>query len=87
MFLYYGSHFKKSFRKRPKRIRELIKERVHLFEIDPRHPLLDDHPLGGKLAGLRSFSVTGDLRVHYEPFPDGSARLIDLGTHSELYGS
>lgn len=86
MFLYYSSRFKKAFRKRPKWLRELVKERVRLFVQDPRHPLLDDHPLGGKLAGLRSFSITGDVRIQYEPFPDGSARLIDLGTHSELYG-
>jgi len=86
MFLHYSSHFKKSFRRRPKWIRELAEERVRLFAQDPRHPLLDDHPLGGKLTGLRSFSITGDLRVQYEPFPDGSARLTNLGTHHELYG-
>lgn len=87
MFIYYySSQFKKSFRKRPKRLRELVKERVRLFVQDPRHPLLDDHPLGGQLSGLRRFSVTCDVRIQYEPFLDGSARLLDLGTHSELYG-
>lgn len=86
MFLHYSTRFKKSFRKRPEWIRELVKDRIRLFEVDPRHPLLDDHPLGGELLGLRSFSITGDLRVQYEPFSDGSARLINLGTHSELYG-
>ncbi|MFA6279016.1 MAG: type II toxin-antitoxin system YafQ family toxin [Candidatus Paceibacterota bacterium] len=86
MFLHYSSRFKKSFRKRPEWIRELVEERTRLFAQDPRHPLLGDHPLGGKLAGLRSFSIMGDLRVQYEPFPDGSVRLTNLGTHSELYG-
>jgi mRNA-degrading endonuclease YafQ of YafQ-DinJ toxin-antitoxin module len=86
MFLHYSSRFKKSFKKRPAWLREMVKERLRLFAQDPRHPLLDDHPLGGKLAGLRSFSITGDVRVQYEPFSDGSARLLDLGTHSELYG-
>ena len=86
MLFIYSSRFKKSVRKRPRHIRELVLERLDLFQMDRRHPLLDDHPLGGKLAGLRSFSITGDIRVQYEPFPDGSARLIDIGTHSELYG-
>ncbi|MEK7125959.1 MAG: type II toxin-antitoxin system mRNA interferase toxin, RelE/StbE family [Patescibacteria group bacterium] len=86
MFLHYSTRFKKSFHKRPEWVRELVKDRIRLFEVDPRHPLLDDHPLGGKLTGLRSFSITGDLRVQYEPFSDGSARLLNLGTHSELYG-
>jgi len=87
MFLYYSSRFKKSFRKRPKWIRELVEERTRLFIQDPRHPLLDDHALSGELVGLRSFSVTGDIRVQYESFQDGAVRFIDLGTHHELYGS
>jgi addiction module RelE/StbE family toxin len=82
----YSSRFKRSYRKRPKKIMTQVIERLRLFATDPRHPLLDDHPLGGNLAGIRSFSVTGDLRVQYEYISEDFVNLIDLGTHSELYG-
>lgn len=83
----FSSHFKKSVRKRPRHIQELVLERLELFRIDRSHPLLDDHPLGGKLAGMRSISVSGDLRIQYESLNDDLIRLIDFGTHHELYGS
>lgn len=86
MLFIHSSRFKKSVRKRPRNIQELVLERLELFQVDRRHPLLDDHPLGGKLAGTRSLSVSGDLRIQYEFLNDEAVRLIDFGTHHELYG-
>lgn len=83
----FSSRFEKSVRKRPRRIQELVVERLELFKEDRGHPLLDDHPLGGKLAGMRSISVSGDMRIQYESLSDDFIRLIDFGTHHELYGS
>lgn len=83
----FSSRFRKSVHKRPRRIQELVLERLDLFRNDRNHPLLNDHPLGGKLAGSRSISVSGDLRIQYEPLSNGVIYLIDFGTHSELYGS
>jgi len=85
MEFYLSSRFKKSLRKRSERIQSRALERMELFKNDRSHPLLDDHPLGGKLLGTRSFSVGGDLRVQYEPLSDGAVYLVDIGTHSELY--
>ncbi len=83
----FSSRFKKSVHKRPRRIQESVVERLELFAVDRNHPLLDDHPLGGKLAGMRSISVSGDLRIQYESLSDDIICLIDFGTHHELYGS
>ena len=83
----FSSRFKKSVRRRERRIQKLVLERLELFKIDRSHPLLDDHPLGGELAGTRSISVSGDLRIHYEFIHDDAVYLIDFGTHHELYGS
>ncbi len=82
-----SSRFKKSVRKRPRHIRELVLESLDLLKVDRNHPLIDDHPLGGKLVGTRSISVSGDLRIQYEPINDDFIRLLDFGTHHELYGS
>jgi len=85
MEFYLSSRFKKSLRKRPGRIQNCAIERMELFKNDRMHPLLDDHPLGGELLGMRSFSVGGDLRVQYEHLSEGAVYLVDIGTHSELY--
>ena len=82
----FSSRFRKSVRKRPVRIQELVLERLDLFLADRNHLLLNDHPLVGKLAGTRSISVSGDLRIQYEFLSSEVIHLIDFGTHSELYG-
>lgn len=33
-----------------------FRERTRIFEEDPTNPILEDHPLGGKKLGFRSFS-------------------------------
>lgn len=86
LLVIYSSRFKKSVRKRSRHIQELVVERLELFQTNRMHPLLDDHPLGGKLAGMRSISVSGDLRIQYEFVSDDIVHLINFGTHSELYG-
>ena len=61
-------------------------ERLELFERDRGSSLLDDHPLSPPFTGIRSISVTGDLRIHYEFIAENAVNLVDFGTHSELYG-
>jgi addiction module RelE/StbE family toxin len=85
--LHFSSRFKRSYRKRPEWIKAKVRERLRMFAQDPTHELLRDHPLGGVFKGTRSFSLTGDLRVHYEYVSDTLVNLIDMGTHAELYGT
>lgn len=87
MHFIYSSRFKKSVRKCQRRIQELVLERLELFKIDRNNPLLDDHSLGPPLIGVRSISVSGDLRIQYEFLADDVIKLLDFGTHSELYDS
>lgn len=82
----HSSQFRKSVRRRPRWIQELVLERLDLFMHDHTNPLLGDHPLSGSLQGTRSFSVSGDLRVHYEYVSEETINLIGFGTHAELYG-
>jgi len=61
-------------------------ERLRLFATDPFHPLLNDHSLRGEYQNQRSINITGDVRIIYEMVSQDVAKLIDIGTHSELYG-
>ena len=83
--------FHKRFWKRYAKLRagekKRCKERLKLFCADPAHPMLEDHPLTGRLAGYRSINIGGDLRAQYEFLDTERTRVyfVRLGTHSELY--
>ncbi len=81
-------HFKKNYKKRIKRDRPLVakvKKRIEMFSNNPRHPLLRDHSLTGSMQGLRSFSVTGDIRIVYRELSTDHIILLDIGTHNQVY--
>ncbi|MFH1192383.1 MAG: hypothetical protein V1655_02815 [bacterium] len=45
---------------------------------------LNNHPLSGKLNGLRSINVSGDCRAIFEEKLEDII-FIAIGTHSQLY--
>ncbi len=76
--------YRKSFLKA---LKVKLDEVLDIFEANPFDISLKNHALKGTMKNLRSFSVTGDLRVVYQPFKDHSeVILINVGTHSRLYG-
>ena len=84
MSISYHRKFKKSLKKQPKRIQEKFFKVFDIFLEDQCHFYLNNHALGPPLQGVRSFNVTGDVRVHYEELSD-ELQLLDIGTHSQLY--
>jgi addiction module RelE/StbE family toxin len=78
-------HFKKKAAKLPKSIKIKLAERICFFMDEPKNIVLNNHQLNGKYSGYRSINVTGNYRIIYEELGDGSMRLIDIGTHGELY--
>jgi len=76
-------NFKKRFAHQPE-IKKRFFERVKLFSVDPTNPILKDHPLKGRKIGLRSFSVTGDIRVVYY-IKKEAIFFLDIGTHNQVY--
>ena len=61
-----------------------FKERTKAFEKNSADLSLHDHSLKGKSIGLRSFSITGDVRVIYK-IEGGKAYFLDIGTHNQVY--
>mgnify|MGYP001580812411 CR=1 FL=1 len=87
MKAYFLRKFKKSYARRVLRDQALDKrfgERFLMFIQNPNHPLLRDHALRGEKKGLRSFSVTGDIRVTYF-IEDNIAYFLDIGSHNQVF--
>lgn len=80
--------FKKAYKKRIVPYPELTAEtarRIGLFRLDATNPILKDHSLIGKKRELKSFSVTGDIRIVYFPVSYGHVIFLDIGSHNQVY--
>jgi addiction module RelE/StbE family toxin len=77
--------FKKQYIKLPQKTQQLCDKKLKQFFDDPNSPSLKNHPLKGKLIGRRAFSVTDDYRIIYRFLDKKTIKLIDLGTHSQVY--
>jgi addiction module RelE/StbE family toxin len=83
----YHKKFLKAYLKLIKaspKLKETIKLRLNLFMEDKSNFLLKDHALIGEMKDLRSFSVTGDIRIIYVEYQDLIV-LVDIGTHNQVY--
>jgi mRNA-degrading endonuclease YafQ of YafQ-DinJ toxin-antitoxin module len=83
----FSKIFAKSFQKRIAPNPHLSKkfaQRMRLFEVNPRHPLLRNHALVGTKIGKRAFSITGDVRVVYGEDEDFLI-FYDVGSHNQVY--
>jgi len=78
--IHYTSDFRKSYKKLPKGIQNMVDRKDALFRKDPFHSGLRAHKLHGPLAGLWSFWITRNYRVLFEFVKDG-AIFYDVGTH------
>ncbi len=79
-------YFEKRFKRLPKHIQEKALATMRLFTARPFDATLRNHALSGQQQGLRSVNVTGDYRIIYDPINQNTAILVDIGTHSQLYG-
>lgn len=78
--------FEKSFQKAPLEIKSKFNERIKIFYQSTTATVLDNHALHGKYTGCRSIKITGDWRVIYKEISNDTVILINIGTHSQLYG-
>lgn len=88
MIIERHTSFKKSYNRRIASHPSLVKrvdERIILFIKNPTNVLLRDHALRGEQLGLRSFSVSGDIRIIYEPVGSDCVRFLDIGSHNQVY--
>ena len=86
MLIVETSAFTKKLKRIDPRILAPLRERVAIFRKDQRHPILNNHKLSGARKHQRSINITGDWRLIFEQIDQETIRLIDIDTHTNLYG-
>ena len=84
----FHKKFQKHYLKRIKNNKNLdiiFHEKVDLFVIDPNNKILNNHYLIGKMKGLYSFSITGDIRIIYQWVNTERVFFLDIGSHNQVY--
>jgi len=84
MNVFTSKKFNKMFKKCPKEIKNQFIERLKLFKENKHNPILNNHPLSGKLNDLRSINVSGNYRTIFKEKSEDII-FIAIGNHSELY--
>lgn len=82
-----SKRFMKVYKKRilpNKKLKAQFDERLRLFISGVRGEPINDHSLTKQMKGLRSFSVSGDVRVIYLE-TETAYELLDIGTHNQVY--
>ncbi len=73
--------FVRAYKNLPQQLQQEVKEKITLFEIDPRHHLLKTHKLKGKLKGRYSFSVNYKYRIIFIYTSITEVVLLMVGDH------
>ncbi|PCH62426.1 MAG: plasmid stabilization protein [SAR86 cluster bacterium] len=81
----YIRRAKKFLRKHPE-IHTQYSKALQLLELDPYHPSLRLHSLGGRLQGLSSVSINMSYRIVLElEVREKEIILINIGSHGQIY--
>ena len=81
----YVRRAKRFFKRHPELILQYEKT-LRVLEINPSHPSLRLHSLGGKLKALYSVSINMTYRISLEfIIQEDSVVLVNVGSHDEIY--
>jgi len=88
MKIQFHKFFKKHYSKLTPKLKERVDIVIHKFRSNPFDPALGNHSLKGSMQGKRAISVTGNIRIIFEEHKNYTLVLVlDIGTHSQVYGS
>ncbi|MBA4336427.1 type II toxin-antitoxin system mRNA interferase toxin, RelE/StbE family [bacterium] len=85
MIILYSPLFKKKFLKLQRQIQDRFADRLEIFIHDTNSQILKNHKLHGRLEGYFAFSITGDYRAIYRKLSTDVIKLVDIGTHNQVY--
>jgi len=86
--IYTPSYLKRAakFIKRHPELLPQYEKALKLLELNPSHPSLRLHRLGGPLRDLHSVSINISYRITLEfLLEDGKIVLVNVGSHDEVY--
>ena len=73
--------FKKNYRKLPKKIKELAKDRVEIFKKNPFNSRLKTHKLSGRDKECWAFWITYSYRIKFIFLSKEKVLFLDIGPH------
>lgn len=85
MTVSYSKKFKKQYKKLPKNIQKKFYKNLVIFIKNHKDRQLQTHKLHGKLNGLYSINITGDIRAIFDEITLDKVEFVAIGSHSELY--
>ena len=74
-------HFKKNYKRLPKRIKEKAKEKEAIFRNNPFDSRLKTHKLKGKDRGCWAFWINDSYRIKFIFISDDEVLFFSIGTH------
>jgi len=81
----YSRQAKRFIKKHPELKKQYLKT-LQLLELNPHHPSLRLHTLGGRLTGLHSVSINLSYRITMEFLIENNEIIpVNVGTHAEVY--
>jgi addiction module RelE/StbE family toxin len=78
--------FDKVFEKLHPKVQNKCYEVLETYARNKHDTLLHNHALVGRFLGYGSINVSGDYRIIFEAVDDETIHLVNIGTHSQLYG-
>jgi len=78
-----SSHFKRSYKKLPSRIKDDFDEKITVFMENPENNFLKAHKLKGRLQKCLSFCLCNGYRVLFEFSDKKTVDLLDVGPHDK----
>lgn len=82
---HYNRRAARFLKRHPELERQYLKT-LQLLELNPRHPSLRLHALGGRLEGLHSVSINLSYRITLELLIAGGQIIpVNVGDHDAVY--
>ena len=79
--IYPTTHFVKSYKNLPEKIRTLSRQKEGIFLADPFDSQLKTHKLKGRLKHYWSYSVDYQYRVMFRFIDNTTVLYLDIGKH------
>lgn len=83
--IFTHSRFEKNYRRLPKEIKPIAKEKEKIFRENPLDPRLKTHKLSGEYRETWAFWINYRYRIKFIFLSGEEVLFLDIGTHDKVY--